>query len=62
MTDEIDPIMYTSLMPPPTEDAPGHDLDTCMGGNEWVHKANRIYTGWVLHKGFIVECVTSFSS
>lgn len=57
MVDEIDPILYTLSMPPPSPDSAGPDLDTCMGGDAWVHKANRIYTGWALHKGFIVGYV-----
>lgn len=53
--DEADAVLYTQSMPPPSEDAPGHNVEACMSGDAWVHKANRIYTAWALHKGFVIE-------
>lgn len=55
MIDEADAVLYTQSMPPPSEDAPGHNVEACMSGDGWVHKANRIYTAWALHKGFVIE-------
>ena len=57
MIDEADPILYSDAVPPPVEDADGHDLTRCMDEDTWLCKANRIYTAWALKGGFVVEYV-----
>ncbi|KAJ7171160.1 hypothetical protein C8R46DRAFT_993340 [Mycena filopes] len=54
LMDESDPIFFTEDQPPPPLEAGGHDLNKCMNGTTWVHKANSIYTGYSLKNGFVI--------
>ena len=53
MIEEADPVLYRDN--PPPEDGPGHNISNAMNASGWLGQANRMYAGFPLAAGFVVE-------